>query len=432
MVKSENQFVKIMELEPGSAKDSNGFLFPVTSSRNAKWWYSAFHNFTDMVGVGVLSLPYTLSQLGWGFGIIVLVLSWVITLYTLWQMVETHEMSLFLLQVIQFIDNDAEGKRKMSTARVVNALKKRESSFKADLCAVVKSFMETNPLLPTEMVEHLKTGLGSQGQIAHIEEINSRIANFVKIPDYLSEGTKSALKCSGLLNLTLNMNCCNCITDADMKPLSDLRNLEELQISSSKVTDNGVTFLKGLHKLALLNIERCPITAACLDSLSDLVALLFLNTSTYTELKSLKVLNLGFNDISDAVLSHLKGLINLESLNLDSVSHFDIDFSIESFLLPIKPNLHLPSIFLIISEDLSDPVRSHKDLDKDSALYFTNVVKFYEELAKQMVGVAEMKMIIERTGGIVVLAESFGHSIFKDSFKHVFEKGEESLGLAHK
>lgn len=43
-----------------------------------------------------------------------------------------------------------------------------------------------------------------------------------------------------------------------------------------------------------------------------------------------------------------------------------------------------------------------------------------------------MKVIIERTGGLVVLAESFGHLIFKDSFKHVFEKGEESLGLARK
>lgn len=43
-----------------------------------------------------------------------------------------------------------------------------------------------------------------------------------------------------------------------------------------------------------------------------------------------------------------------------------------------------------------------------------------------------MKVIIERTGGLVVLAKSFGHSIFKDSFKHVFEKGEESLGLARK
>ncbi|KAL7592920.1 hypothetical protein Lser_V15G33699 [Lactuca serriola] len=65
---------------------------PVTSSRNAKWWYSAFQNFTAMVGAGVLSPPYALSQLGWGFGITVLVLSWVITLYTLWQMVEMHKM----------------------------------------------------------------------------------------------------------------------------------------------------------------------------------------------------------------------------------------------------------------------------------------------------------------------------------------------------
>lgn len=38
---------------------------PVTSSRNAKWWYSAFHNVTAMVGAGVLSLPYALSELGW-------------------------------------------------------------------------------------------------------------------------------------------------------------------------------------------------------------------------------------------------------------------------------------------------------------------------------------------------------------------------------
>ncbi|KAK4836128.1 hypothetical protein QYF36_018907 [Acer negundo] len=64
----------------------------VTGSRNAKWWYSAFHNVTAMVGAGVLGLPYAMSQLGWGPGVAILVLSWVITLYTLWQMVEMHEM----------------------------------------------------------------------------------------------------------------------------------------------------------------------------------------------------------------------------------------------------------------------------------------------------------------------------------------------------
>ncbi|GFP88349.1 lysine histidine transporter 2 [Phtheirospermum japonicum] len=64
---------------------------PVSASRTAKWWYSAFHNVTAMVGAGVLSLPYAMSNLGWGPGITLLVLSWMITLYTLWQMVEMHE-----------------------------------------------------------------------------------------------------------------------------------------------------------------------------------------------------------------------------------------------------------------------------------------------------------------------------------------------------
>ncbi|KAA3483288.1 lysine histidine transporter 2-like [Gossypium australe] len=43
---------------------------PVTSNRNAKWWYSAFHNVTAMVGAGVLSLPYAMyHELGqYAFG----------------------------------------------------------------------------------------------------------------------------------------------------------------------------------------------------------------------------------------------------------------------------------------------------------------------------------------------------------------------------
>ncbi|CAA3005481.1 lysine histidine transporter 1-like [Olea europaea subsp. europaea] len=65
---------------------------PITSSRNAKWWYSAFHNVTAMVGAGVLSLPFAMSELGWGPGVTVMIISWIVTFYTLWQMVEMHEM----------------------------------------------------------------------------------------------------------------------------------------------------------------------------------------------------------------------------------------------------------------------------------------------------------------------------------------------------
>ncbi|CAH2055392.1 unnamed protein product [Thlaspi arvense] len=60
---------------------------PITASRNANWYYSAFHNVTAIVGAGVLGLPYAM-----GPGVVVLILSWVITLYTLWQMIEMHEM----------------------------------------------------------------------------------------------------------------------------------------------------------------------------------------------------------------------------------------------------------------------------------------------------------------------------------------------------
>ncbi|KAK7843140.1 lysine histidine transporter-like 5 [Quercus suber] len=70
--------------------DLNSWL-PITASRKAKWWYSAFHNVTAMVGAGVLGLPFALSQLGWIPGIVAILGSWLITFYTLWQLVELHE-----------------------------------------------------------------------------------------------------------------------------------------------------------------------------------------------------------------------------------------------------------------------------------------------------------------------------------------------------
>ncbi|CAI0446024.1 unnamed protein product [Linum tenue] len=102
----------------------------------------------------------------------------------------------------------------------------------------------------------------------------------------------------------------------------------------------------------------------------------------------------------------------------------------------------------IVSKNLSEPIRSHKDLDKDSAPYYYKAVRFYEGLAKQLVhqghvldlfacaldqvGVAELKVSVERTGGLVVLAESFGHSVFKDSLRRVFQSGDNDLGLSAK
>ena len=48
------------------------------------------------------------------------------------------------------------------------------------------------------------------------------------------------------------------------------------------------------------------------------------------------------------------------------------------------------------------------------------------------VGVAEMKVVVERTGGIVVLAESFGHYVFKDSLQHIFQSSDNDLDFSFK
>ena len=59
------QFCEIKQDEKSARQKEIDAWLPITSSRNAKWWYSAFHNVTAMVGAGVLGLPYAMSQLGW-------------------------------------------------------------------------------------------------------------------------------------------------------------------------------------------------------------------------------------------------------------------------------------------------------------------------------------------------------------------------------
>ncbi|XP_057517360.1 uncharacterized protein LOC130798412 isoform X2 [Amaranthus tricolor] len=75
-----------------------------------------------------------------------------------------------------------------------NAAEKYKSSFEARC-------YESHPLSPRSMLEHLKKGIGSRGQIIHVEEINAGAAAFTEIPDELSENTKSALKTLGITKL---------------------------------------------------------------------------------------------------------------------------------------------------------------------------------------------------------------------------------------
>ncbi|CAA7026987.1 unnamed protein product [Microthlaspi erraticum] len=150
-------------------------------------------------------------------------------------------------------EKEKPGRPKTPLAKVFSSMKKRESSFKAELWNSIKSLLlkdrskkgvtvsledmlifamdgkkvgeneatvagkgscprsgshssrplckDTKSLLPVEMVEHLRKGFGSKGQIVHVEDIKARKAAFVEIPDGLSEITKSALKRIGINTL---------------------------------------------------------------------------------------------------------------------------------------------------------------------------------------------------------------------------------------
>lgn len=77
--------------QPSKEIQSEQKRVDIGPARRAKWWYSTFHTVTAMIGAGVLSLPYAMAYLGWGPGILMLLLSWCLTLNTMWQMIQLHE-----------------------------------------------------------------------------------------------------------------------------------------------------------------------------------------------------------------------------------------------------------------------------------------------------------------------------------------------------
>lgn len=102
----------------------------------------------------------------------------------------------------------------------------------------------------------------------------------------------------------------------------------------------------------------------------------------------------------------------------------------------------------VVSKDMEQAVRSHKDIVKGAAPFYHKAKKYYEEVAVNLcanghvldvfacaldqVGLAEMKICVEKTGGNVVLAESFSHTVFKTSFQKLFAPDSEGgLGIAY-
>lgn len=96
----------------------------------------------------------------------------------------------------------------------------------------------------------------------------------------------------------------------------------------------------------------------------------------------------------------------------------------------------------IVATELTETMRSHHDLIRNNAPLYDSACEHYESLAARcvknshvidifamsldQVGLLEMKRCVEKTGGLVVLADNFGQSVFKESFQRVFRRHPDS------
>jgi protein transport protein SEC23 len=90
----------------------------------------------------------------------------------------------------------------------------------------------------------------------------------------------------------------------------------------------------------------------------------------------------------------------------------------------------------VVSTELREAIRSHHDISEGNAKYIGKASKFYDGVAKRaaatghtidilvgcldQVGLAEMRPLVNLTGGNIVLSESFSTNIFKQSCQRIF------------
>lgn len=97
----------------------------------------------------------------------------------------------------------------------------------------------------------------------------------------------------------------------------------------------------------------------------------------------------------------------------------------------------------IVDIKLTETIRNYLDFEKgnENTYHFKEAVQYYEALADRafkanqiidifscclnQVGLLEMKFLVEKTGGIMVLTDSFSTTPFKDTFSKIFEVDEE-------
>jgi protein transport protein SEC23 len=93
---------------------------------------------------------------------------------------------------------------------------------------------------------------------------------------------------------------------------------------------------------------------------------------------------------------------------------------------------------LVVSDELKEPIRSHHELNKETAKHVFGSTKHYTAVAERaarnghaidlfaasldQTGLLEMRQLVRQTGGVIVMSDTFEHATFQQSLLKIFEK----------
>lgn len=167
--------------------------------------------------------------------------------------------------------------------------------------------------------EHEKDRTVEKGAQVRVVDQHGRRVGYVQQLDDLPEGD---LQCIGV-----TLNGINDISSDDLRILSGLTKLNELQLIGTRINDDVLSSLQGLPRLQILHLGETLITDAGMDvpaRFPNLKRLSLRKTLIGNEalpkliaLRSLRSLDLGRTRIDDAALPYLRGFPNLNILYLD-------------------------------------------------------------------------------------------------------------------
>lgn len=173
------------------------------------------------------------------------------------------------------------------------------------------------------------------------------------------------LRAEGVKVKYLNLSGQKEITDGNLASLEQFPQLKWLDLSSTEITNRGLSSLKSLKKLKHLYLKKCPwITDASLRSIRELHDLVDLQLAENVKISNeglkhlqdmtgLTRLSLESTGIKDAALSAIEKLTSLEFLDL---SYTDIN---DSALASLCVLYNLKSLSLIGCRQITDRGMAH-------------------------------------------------------------------------